>query len=136
METIQETQSGGKPSSRTSFVDHRWTFSGVSGARSFYLTASRPDNTEGDNFFFQYSLNAGATWTNLATVATSVLTLFPVALPSAVSGTILVRVVDTDPSTAGHGIRDTVNIDRMVFSSAPLAALVAEGTLLATRARC
>jgi uncharacterized delta-60 repeat protein len=134
VETILETQSGGRPAGRTSFVDHRWTFTGVSQAKSFYLTASRPDNTEGDNFVFQYSVNAGATWTNLATVATSVLTLYPVALPSAISGTILVRAIDTDPSTAGRSNRDSVSIDRMVFSNAPLAPLMAKGTPLATPA--
>jgi hypothetical protein len=51
-----------------------------------------------------------------------------VDLPSTSSGTILVRVIDTDPNTAGHNSQDTVNIDQMHFSTAPLAPLVADGS--------
>jgi hypothetical protein len=111
-------------------VDHRWTVAGVNGAQSFYLTASRPNNSEGDDFAFEFSTNGGSNWTHLVTVATDSLTLYPVSLPSAISGTVLVRVVDTDPNTAGDNARDTVNIDQMYFSSAPLSPLVANSAAL------
>ncbi len=127
VETLQEKRSGGKPAKRTSYLDHRWTFADVNGAESFYVTASRPNNSEGDDFTFEYSTDGGSNWSQLATVTTPSLTLYPVALPSAISGTVLVRVIDTDPSTAGNSVRDTVNIDQMYFSSAPLASLVVDG---------
>ena len=132
VETIEEERTGGKPSSRKSFMDHRWTFVGVNAAQSFYLTASRPNNSEGDDFEFQYSSDSGETWESLATITTPSLTLYPVALPSAISGTIQVRVIDTDPDTTGNGDRDSVNVDQMYFSTAPLAPLVAEPSTSAT----
>lgn len=135
VEIIQERQSGGKKANRTSFVDHRWTFTGVSSAESFYVTASRPNNSEGEDFTFQLSIDGGSNWTHLATVSTPSLTLYPVALPSAISGTVQVRVIDTDPNTAGNNGRDTINIDQMYFSSAPLAPLVADTTVFAARGR-
>jgi len=127
VETLEEKRSGGKPANRTSYLDHRWTFAGVNGAESFYLTASRPDNADGDDFVFEYSTDGGSNWIELVIVDTSSLTLHPVALLSPISGTVLVRVVDTDPSTPGNSIRDTVNIDQMYFSSAPVAPLVVDG---------
>ena len=108
----------------SSFVDHRWTFANVSSAQSFYLTASRPNNSEGDDFEFQYSTDAGQNWTTLATVNAPGLTLYPVALGATISGSVIVRVIDTDPNTAGNSARDTVSIDQMYFATAPLAPLV------------
>jgi hypothetical protein len=103
-------------------MDHRWTFSGVSGAQSFYLLASRSDNSEGDNFLFSYSTDNGGSWTDLVTVDSSTLTLYPVLLTS-VSGTVIVRVMDTD-RTQGSSSRDTINVDHMYFSTAPVSGLV------------
>ena len=133
VETIEEQRSGGKPSDRTSFMDHRWTFTGVSGAQSFHLTASRPNNSEGDDFEFQYSDDGGQNWTTLTTVNTSSLTLYPVNLASPISGTVIVRVIDTDPNTAGNSTQDAVDIDEMHFSTSPLAPLALNAPLLSAR---
>ncbi|MCA9217763.1 MAG: hypothetical protein KDB27_32060, partial [Planctomycetales bacterium] len=121
-ESIQETTTNGKKSDRTSLVEHEWTLSGVTDANSFYLLASRTDNAEGDDFVFSYSTDNGGTWTDLATVNSSTLTLYPVPL-SSVSGTVIVRVVDTD-RTAGSSSTDTITVDQMYLSSAPLSPLV------------
>ncbi len=123
VETIEEEQSSGNPANRTSFMDHRWTFTGVSSAQSFYLTASRPDNAEGDDFEFQYSIDGGQNWISLVTVNSPGLTHYSLDLGASVSGMVVVRVIDTDPNTAGNSTRDTVDIDQMYFSTAPLAPM-------------
>ncbi|MEK9776063.1 MAG: M12 family metallo-peptidase, partial [Quisquiliibacterium sp.] len=122
-ETISEASSGGRPSRRTSSLEHRWSVTGVSPAASVKLevVASAPPNSEGDNFDFSYSLDGGASWTGLGTVVngTGTATL-TASLPPATWGTVLVRVRDTD-QTVGAGATDLISVSliRVTSEGAP-----------------
>jgi hypothetical protein len=119
-ESITEIESGGKPSSRYSYLEHRWTFNVTGGSTvTFYLEAYRPSNTDADDFVFAYSTN-GSTWTNMVTVTQSSDDNTPqtYAMPVGTSGTVYVRVLDTNRA-AGKRSLDTVYIDHMFFRSQP-----------------
>ncbi|MDB4374531.1 tandem-95 repeat protein [bacterium] len=121
VETIEERREG-KGRRRVTLMDHRWTFSGVDSAISFHVDAARSANTEGDNFSFSYSDDGGSTWVEMVVVNSSQFNTYSVNLGSPISGDIIVRVVDTDPTTVGNGSRDTVSIDQMFFSTQPVGS--------------
>mgnify|MGYP003693904377 CR=1 FL=1 len=84
--------------------------------KQLHVEGFKSSSTDGDDFRFEYSTDG----TNFAPVT---LTL-PVAddgtdriatLPGSLSGTVTIRVVDTD-RTAGHQTLDTVTIDETVDS--------------------
>jgi N-acetylneuraminic acid mutarotase len=120
-EAITEVLStGGTPSTRFSRLDHRWTVTVGSGTRKeLHVEGFRSDSTDGDDFQFEYSTDG----TNFTPVT---LTL-PLAddgtdriatLPGSLSGTVTIRVVDTD-RTAGHQTLDTVTIDELWIRAIP-----------------
>lgn len=105
----------GKQAKYTSGVEYRWTFPGLSGASIFTLVASRTGGGEGDQFQFQYSLN-GSTWVNLAQVNSGALTTYEVTGLN-LSGTVLVRAIDTVRTAAASPTYETLTVDRMTFRS-------------------
>lgn len=115
-EMLEERSTGGRPTSRTSFLDHRWSFD-VEQAQSFGVNAYRPVNREDEDFIFQYSVDSGQSWTPLVSIGSETPTSYLVDLPNVVSGSVDVRVVDTDPLTRGDGDRDGVSVDQMFFST-------------------
>ncbi len=120
-EQIREVLSGGKPSKRTSQVEHHWTFDLTTpGPSELQVEAHRSTNTEGDDFRFELSTDGGATWTALLTVSKSSDDNTPqvAPLPPGTAGPIVIRVVDTD-RTAGRQVLDTVLIDRMMVVVSP-----------------
>jgi len=114
-EGISERESGGKPSNRYSYLEHKWTFSlsGSFNTINFYIEAYHTANSEGDDFVFAYSTN-DVSYTNILTVTkTSDDDNYQSAeLPNTLSGTIYVRVRDTDRSRGNRAL-DTIFIDHM-----------------------
>ncbi|MBD5778006.1 M6 family metalloprotease domain-containing protein [Pelagicoccus sp. NFK12] len=114
---ITEVESGGKPSNRHSYLDHRWQFDGVRGGLMVTLSvkASAPANSEGDNFEFQYSNNGGSSWNSFSpalVVENGTSSTQVGELPDTISGTVYIRVIDTD-NTKGARISDSVSIDEL-----------------------
>lgn len=111
-EAITERSSGGRPSSRYSYLEHTWTFEVPAGSASLHLNAWSGASADGDAFRFSYSVD-GSAFTEMLTIAggddsswTSYL------LPSGVSGTVYIRVTDTDRG-AGNLDLDTVTVDQL-----------------------
>jgi hypothetical protein len=127
-ESISERQSGGKPSNRYSYLEHKWTIP-VTGGLQYYefaVTAHHTMNTESDDFMFAYSTD-DITYTDMVAVskiegdgAYQIYTF-----PQPISGIVYIRVVDTD-RTRGNKYLDTINIDHMY--------IVGKGTSLQNRA--
>jgi hypothetical protein len=118
-EGIQERESVGKPSNRHTYLEHKWTIDVTGGYPSytFYLEAYHTANSENDDFEFSYSTN-DASYTSMVTVTktTDDGTYQAFALPSSLSGTVYIRVMDTDQS-AGNRVRDTIFVDHMYISA-------------------
>jgi hypothetical protein len=124
---LTEQVSGGKR--KRSELEHQWIFTNVPGGAAVTLRveAHHTANNEGDDFVFAYSTD-GASFTDVLTVIkTSDDNVEQIAtLPSNLSGTIYVRVTDTD-STRGNEIADSlfvdlVSVDVTLLSGPPLAA--------------
>ena len=81
------------------------------------INAYRPNNSENENFVFQISNDGGTQWETLVTIASDAPTQYTISLGETLSGDVLVRVADTDPSTKGNGDSDQVWIDQMFFST-------------------
>jgi len=112
-QTITEVQYTGHPRKTYSFLEHRWSFDlPAGGEATFQLEASRTNNTDGDNFVFEYSAD-GVNWLPLATVASATEQVYTVAL-GVLSGAVTVRVTDSNRSW-GNLFMDTVSIDWMAF---------------------
>ncbi len=119
-QSIQERDSGGKPAKRYSYLEHKWTFSvPTSSSITFYVEGYRNDNSEGDDFTFAYSTD-NSNFTDLVTVNSSTEQVYSASIPSSVSGTVYIRVVDTD-QTRGNRSQDIVYVDQMYieYSSSP-----------------
>ena len=117
-ESITEVESGGKPSNRHSLLEHKWTVN-VTGGNSvtFYVEAYKTANSEGDDFIFSYSTD-NVNFTDMVTVTKTAddNVAQSYALPNTLSGTVYIRVTDSD-STAGQKVLDTVTIDEMYIRS-------------------
>jgi PKD repeat protein len=113
VESIREVVSGGKPSSRYSYLEHRWTFSVRAGsAVIFHANAWATLSGDGEVFQFAYSTdNAG--FTPMFTVfATADGGDQQFALPASTSGTVYIRLIDTTRA-AGKSVLDTVYVDHL-----------------------
>ncbi len=115
-QTITETEAGGKPANRYSYLEHKWTIN-VTGGNSitFNIEARRTAGSDGDDFVFAYSTD-GSSYTNMLTIAGEADYNQSFILPSSISGTVYIRVTDTD-RTAGNRTRDTIFIDHMYIRS-------------------
>jgi hypothetical protein len=117
-EALTEGHTGGNPKNRKSLLEHRWTFAVSAGtAYTFSVEAHHSPNAENDHFRFRYSRDQ-STWTTMLTVTKTADngTAQSYAFPEDVSGTLYVRVEDTD-QTAGKHSTDTVFVDRMVVTT-------------------
>jgi len=113
-ESITEISTLGKPSGRYSYLEHKWTIDVTGGDTvTFYVEAYHTTNSEGDDFIFAYSTD-DSDYTNMVTV-TKVSdddTCQDYSLPDSTSGTVYIRVVDTD-RTGGNTSLDTIYVDHM-----------------------
>ncbi|MDD3642762.1 MAG: PKD domain-containing protein [Candidatus Krumholzibacteria bacterium] len=116
-ESITEILSSNHPRKKTSYLDHRWTFSVPSGssAPSFYLEGYRPSNPDGDDFVFACSTD-GSAWTNLVTIASATEQVYSASLPVGTSGTVYIRVLDTDGSWDRVSL-DAIYVDEMYIQT-------------------
>ncbi|HEY5651269.1 MAG TPA: LamG-like jellyroll fold domain-containing protein, partial [Acidimicrobiia bacterium] len=125
-EALTEHHGGGKPSGRVSDLDHRWTFEiGSPVTATLLIDAHWPSNSDGDDFAFEYSIG-GSDFVLLLGVTSSDVGVQEFGLPEDASGTIVVRVVDTD-ETPGNASLDTVFVDMLVLrtsSGAPSTTTV------------
>jgi len=118
-EGITERQSGGKPSNRYSYLEHKWTINVADGYDTyiFYIEAHHTANDESDNFIFAYSTD-DSTYTDMLTVVKTAdddnYQMY--ILPSTLSGTIYIRVLDTDQTSGNRGL-DTIYIDHMYIEA-------------------
>ena len=118
VEQLRELRTGGPPSQRVSYLDHEWTFNVAGGSSvAFHLRAWQSNSSDGDNFRFSWSSD-GVNFQNMMTVSgTSDPGVYSVFnLPAGTSGTVYVRVEDTD-RTSGNGNRDDLFVDHMFVRS-------------------
>ena len=122
-QVLREQHNGGKPASRVSSLDHRWTFELGSGvAQNLVIEGYRPANDEGDDFQFSISVNGGPFGSVLHTIDDASAQTVTIPLPVDVTGTVVVRVVDTN-RTMGFSDLDELHLDQVyllaVAGSAP-----------------
>ena len=118
-ETLAERQSGGRPRNRRSNLDHSWSVTGVvpGSMVDLEVRASAAPNDEQDEFAFTYSINGG-TPVPLGTVVPGTGEAIMTAnLPGSTSGTVQIRVVDTN-RTQGWADADTVTVSLISITSA------------------
>ncbi len=113
--------SGGKPSSRYSYLEHKWTVPVTAGSRiELHVEGFRTNSSDGDNFQFQYSTDG----VNFTAVTLPDLPFsdnnsdVQAVLPSTLSGTVTIRVVDTNRAPGGQFL-DTVSIDELWIRTVP-----------------
>ncbi len=123
VETITEVLStGGSPSTKFSRLEQRWSFTVAAGsAIELHVEGFRSSSTDGDDFRFEWSTNGGASFTPIPMASLPLAdgdTDLVGSLPGTVSGSVLIRVVDTD-RTAGHQTLDSVALDEVFIRSIP-----------------
>jgi hypothetical protein len=117
-QALTEQHNGGRPQNRISSLSHTWTFNVTPGdGYSFFISAYHTPNNENDHFTFSYSTN-NSNFTDMLTVTkTSPNGQYQsYVFPQNVSGTLYIRVQDTD-RTPGNSSLDTVYIDHMYILS-------------------
>lgn len=119
VEVLGEASSGGKPSVRTSQLDHTWSIANAQPGAvvTLEVDTQAAANSENDNFAFTYSIGAGP-WISLGTLVNGTARqVLSTQLPSSTSGLVRVRVVDTD-RTSGRGNIDQLSVYRIRVVSA------------------
>jgi len=113
-QSITERESGGKPANRHTLLEHRWNFNVSAGATvTVYANAWSGGSSDGDTFNFEYSLNNGGSFSSLFNVSSTASgNMQFAAIPGNPSGSIIIRVVDTDRAR-GHREKNTVTVDHL-----------------------
>jgi len=117
-ESITEVLSSGGPTTKYSYLEHKWTIDVTGGVGvTFNVEAYHTANSEGDDFVFAYSTD-NVTYTNMVTVTKTSddNTAQSYSLPNGINGIVYVRVQDTN-RTKGRSVLDTVYIDDMYITS-------------------
>lgn len=115
-EVITEVSSQTHPRKWYSMLEHQWRFTvGGGSSVTFYVEAYRPANSDGDDFTFAYSTD-GSNFTDLVTVASATEQLYTVSMPASLSGTVYIRVVDTDHTKELQSL-DRIYIDYLAIES-------------------
>jgi VCBS repeat-containing protein len=117
-ELIAEQESGGKPATRYSYLEHKWIFNITSGnVVTLYANAWRTVSSDGDSFVFAYSTD-DVTYLDMFSVESisddNLLATY--ILPPAIQGTVYIRVTDTD-HTIGNRFLDTIFVDQLYIRS-------------------
>ncbi len=120
-EQLRETESGGKPSNRYSYLEHTWSFDIGAGGSEVMLSveAHHSANSEGDDFVFAWSAD-GTNYTNAVTVTKTADDNTPqtVALPAGLSGPIQIRVTDANRSSGNRQL-DSLYVDGLGIEVTP-----------------
>jgi M6 family metalloprotease-like protein len=110
-------------------LEHAWQIGPVVGGAQVNLTVSAWTDPEAfEGFTFAYSIDGGITYTDALTVDSDTEGTQIVELPPQTSGTIFVRVEDTDRSR-GEQTLDTVYIDYIMVESFGEIVLTAPSNL-------
>lgn len=120
VETIQERESGGRKSSRYSYLLHTWLFNVTSGNTvTLYLNAWMTNSSDSDEMRFSYSIDGAdyVEFTSIQNTSSGVPVSF--LMPQTTSGDVRIRVEDTD-HTPGNRSLDTVYIQELYISSETL----------------
>ena len=128
VESITERESGGKPSKRYSWLEHRWTINvGAVGEASVVINAWQNSSTDGDTFDFEWSAN-GTNWLPVFNVSATSNPGTPrsFTLPPGTSGTVYIRVVDTNRAR-GNRSRDTIYVDLLMVQVANASGEAPDG---------
>jgi hypothetical protein len=118
-ETITERLSGGKPSNRYSYLEHKWTFNVSAGdTATFNVEAYKTADGDGDNFILAYSTD-DYNYYDLLMVSKTIDddSIQSCPLPVSTAGTVYIRVKDTNQIPGSQSL-DSVIIDRMYIRSA------------------
>jgi hypothetical protein len=118
-ETITERLSGGKPSNRYSYLEHKWTFNvSASSTATFHVEAYKTADSDGDNFILAYSTD-DYNYHDLVTVWKTADddSIQSCPLPVSTAGTVYIRVKDTNQIPGSQSL-DSISIDRMYIRSA------------------
>jgi len=111
-ETITERVSGGKPSNRYNYLEHIWTIPVESGTTMTLFAQLLPSNsTDGDEFEFAYSTDNNNYITMFTTSGSSAME-YSANLSADISGTLYIRVTDTD-RTPGNNVLDSIAVDQL-----------------------
>ena len=131
-ETLTEVESGGKPSKRTSRLEHIWQFDNIGSGivTTLAVNAAAPANSEGDNFAFSYSVDGGQNYTPIFELAAGADQILLGELSSVVDS-VLVKVEDTDP-TRGNRNLDSISIRQISIDWTDDVTFTAPTTLSAT----
>ncbi len=119
VEAITERESGGKPANRYSWAEHRWTINvGSNGDASVVVNAWQSASADGDTFDFAWSAN-GTDWSPMFSVSVTSNPGTPrsFGLPAGTSGTVYIRVTDTNRDR-GNRSKDTINVDLLMVQVA------------------
>ena len=112
----EEIQGSGGLSSRRSLLEHTWTFNVAAGAQYVLTLSAHHDGTE-DHFAFAYSRDNVAFTPMLTVTATTDTDLAQsYVFPGDVSGTVYVRVQDTD-RTRGNVQQDRLFVDYVAITT-------------------
>jgi hypothetical protein len=118
-ESITEVLAGGPTLKQMySALEHKWTINVTGGnVVTFYLEAYHSTNSDGDDFVFSYSTD-NVNYTNMVTVTKTSddNTYQTYNLPSSISGTTYIRVVDTNRKK-GKTSLDVIYIDHLFIRS-------------------
>ena len=111
-EALTEAKFGGNKSR----LEHRWTFDVTGGGTVTFFVEAHHDSAVED-FAFEYSTD-GVTWTTMLTVTKTADndTAQSFVMPATTSGTVFVRVVDTNRSRKESAL-DTLYVDEMFIRS-------------------
>ena len=118
-ERISEQHQGGKPQNRVSQMEHYWTVSGIAPAASVTLDVdvTAPSNSDGDDFALAYSTD-GSNYQPFGMLSNGTgRQVISALLPAGTSGSISIRVNDTD-RTAGNGQNNYLDVYQIVVTSA------------------
>jgi len=115
VQSITERESGGKKNERYSYLSHTWRFTVAPGsAVTLYANTWSEGSSDGDTFRFAWSPD-NVNFDDLFTVSsTSPANVQIAAIPA--SGTIYLRVTDTDQGAGNRGL-DTVFVDQLYIRS-------------------
>jgi len=118
-EAITEVRSGGKPSKRYSYLEHKWLVNVTSGSNHRFCVEAYHDTVDPlDDFTFSYSPSELGPYTDMLTVAKMMDDDTPqcYSFGSTLSGAVYIRLVDTD-NTLGEQDYSTVYIDYMYIEA-------------------
>lgn len=118
-QTLREEQQGGNAKKARSLLEHTWTFDVAPGATyQFRVEAYHTLNGEGDDFVFSYSTD-NSSYSPMLTVTKNAdnNAAQTFEFPGDVSGTLYVRVQDTD-SSQGNNSLDSLYVDFMAVRTA------------------